>query len=319
MLTGIEDALIIHNPVAGFAAGRRRFRDLEAAQRILADAGITTEVATTSGPGQAAALASAAVGERRGMVIGCGGDGTINEIANGMAGSQVPLAILPAGTANVLVKELGLPWNIPAAARRILTGRLERIALGLVHSESAKAGRYFVCVAGAGVDASIVFQTNLKLKQYTGTFAYWLEGLRHFVASPLVPFSAVADGRSFRATQVIIGRTRNYGGPFRITLGADLFSNRFQVAVFTSTNRFRYVAHLLAIWLSRLDRQRDVHLFHATHVRCEAFQGTEEYAEIDGELAGALPLEFSIVPDALTLVVPGGEPESGPQEEKMRR
>lgn len=308
MLTGIQDALLIHNPAAG-RRHRRRTSDLDAARRILAQAGISVEIADTSRPGDATLLARDAVEQRRGMVIACGGDGTINEVANGLAGSRVPLAVLPAGTANVLGKELGLPWNIPEAARRIPSSRLQRIALGFAEPSdpATGSGRYFVCVAGAGVDGSMVYSVNSQLKQTTGTLAYWLAGVSHFFTYRMVPFSVEANGQSFRTAQVIVGRTKHYGGPFSITTGADLLSNRFEVAAFTSTNRFRFPGHMLAVWLSRLRRQQDVHFVHASQVRCHPDPGAPIYVEIDGEPAGRLPFEFRIVPDALTLVVPENE------------
>ncbi|MDE3135483.1 MAG: diacylglycerol kinase family lipid kinase [Acidobacteriota bacterium] len=307
MLNGIHDALLIHNPAAGRRRNRRA-RDLDAACRILGEAGIRVELAATSRAGDGTNLAREAVRSRRGMVIGCGGDGTINEIVNGLAGSRVPLAVLPAGTANVLGKELGLPWNIPAAARLILTGRLERIALGLARVEPPDGPeRYFICIAGAGVDGSMVYSVNSRLKQATGTLAYWLAGLGHFFTYPLIPFRVAVDDHSFQAAQVIVGRTKHYGGPFRITPGADLLSDRFQAAVFTTTSRFRYPAHMVAVWLSRLERQGDVHFVDTRCVRCEARPGDTIYVELDGEPAGRLPAEFRIVPDALTLVMPENE------------
>lgn len=311
MLSGIRDALIIHNPAAG-RRRRRRARDLARARHILAEAGIDAALAETSDPGGASALARQAARDGRGLVIACGGDGTIHEIANGLALSRVPLAVLPAGTANVLAKELGLPWNIPAAARRIPAGRLARIALGLAQQNPPNgACRYFVCIAGAGIDGSMVYRCNPKLKAVAGQFAYWLEAARHFFRYPLQPFAVAAAGRAFQATQVIVGRTRNFGGPFRLTPGADLLSDRFQVAAFTATSRFRYPANLLAVWLDRLELRRDVEFVDAAQVRCEAEPGTRIYVETDGEPAGILPVEFRIVPDALTLVAPEDETQAG--------
>jgi len=312
LLTGIHDAVLIHNPAAG-RSHHRHGQDLEAAKRILAEAGITAERQETARAGDATRLAREAAQSGRGLVIACGGDGTINEIANGLAGSPVPMAILRTGTANVLGKELDLPWSIPDALRRNLAGRLERIALGLARHESDEPWeRYFVCVAGAGVDGSMVHQVDPRLKDQTGELAYWLTGLSHFFTYPFRAFSVIAGDQCFQAAQVIIGRTKYYAGPFRITAGADLFSNLFEVAVFTSTNRFRYPAHMSAVWTERLQEQSDVHFVKTNRVLCEAPGGATVYAEIDGEPAGKLPIEFSIAPDALTLVVPGKEAPQAP-------
>ena len=130
MLSGIRDAVLIYNPLAG-GGHRRREQHIEEARRILAAAGIDAEPQPTQSPGAATELARRAVERRRQLVIVCGGDGTVNEAVNGLAGSQVPLAVLPAGTANVLAKELGIPRNIPRAAALIPRSSLRRIALGL--------------------------------------------------------------------------------------------------------------------------------------------------------------------------------------------
>src|SRR5271169_4099236 len=165
MLDGIQSALLIYN----LACGRRRdrrFAEIEEAARILNAAGIRTELAPTTGRGSATGIARHAVAQNRELVIACGGDGTVNEVINGLAGSNVPMALLPAGTANILAKELGIPWNIPQAARLIADGTIRRIALGIAtfagangngHSEAMpEGGRYFLSCGGAGPDGAIV-------------------------------------------------------------------------------------------------------------------------------------------------------------------
>ncbi len=130
----IKDALLIYNPTSG-RKRQSRFAEIEHAVRILKDAGIAAELAPTTGPGAATRIARQAVEQRRGMVIACGGDGTINEIVNGLARSQVPMALLPAGTANILAKELSIPWDIPRAARLIPDGdnSANRFGHGFAH------------------------------------------------------------------------------------------------------------------------------------------------------------------------------------------
>src|SRR5215469_10125620 len=136
MPEGIKNALLIYNPTSGRRRGRR-FEEIEKAALILKDAGISAQIAATTAPGTARGMAHLAVTQRQDLVIACGGDGTVNEVINGLAGSQVPLALLPAGTANILAKELGVPWDIPHAARLIPTGTVRRIALGLASSANA--------------------------------------------------------------------------------------------------------------------------------------------------------------------------------------
>ena len=131
MPSEVRDAVLIVNPLAG---GGRFVHQLDEARRIFRSAGIETELQRTTSPGEATTFARRAVEQSRQLAIICGGDGTVNEAVNGLACSQVPLAVLPAGTANVLAKELSLPWNLPRAAKRLLRAQYHRIALGLVQA-----------------------------------------------------------------------------------------------------------------------------------------------------------------------------------------
>jgi diacylglycerol kinase (ATP) len=160
MTTEIQNALLIHNPNAGNGGNGRRAL-LDEARRIFAAGGIHTDLAETTKAGDATEIAQRANEEKRQLVIACGGDGTLNEVVNGLAGQKnghrVPLALLPGGTANVLAKELKLPWDIPSAAEMLVHGVVREIPLGLATplNEPTKT-KYFLSVAGAGPDGMIV-------------------------------------------------------------------------------------------------------------------------------------------------------------------
>src|SRR5271156_784308 len=132
MTPDLHNALLIHNPNAGNGGNGRR-KQLDEARKILAAGGIEADLAETTGPGDATEIANRASQEGRQLVIACGGDGTLNEVVNGLAaqqnGHRIPLALLPGGTANVLAKELDLPWDIPSAAEKLVHGELKDIAL----------------------------------------------------------------------------------------------------------------------------------------------------------------------------------------------
>jgi diacylglycerol kinase (ATP) len=305
----IKDALLIYNPTSG--RGRhRRFEEIEHAARILKDKGIAAELAPTTSPGAATSIARQAVEQRRGMVIACGGDGTINEIVNGLAGSQVPMALLPAGTANILAKELGIPWDIPRAARLIPDGTIRRIALGMAspmngnHSAALSEGRYFLSVAGAGPDGAIVNGVDAKLKKSTGVLAYWAEGVRQLFTYGFPEMRIRSAGQERKATIIVVGRTVNYGGPFKITTGANLFEDSFEFLTNTTRSRLGYVACLPAMLLGTLRNVEGIETWKAAEMICEPIGTEPVYAQIDGEPVGRLPLMFRIVPDALSIVTP---------------
>ncbi len=300
----LRHSVIIFNP----AAGRRRhlrLRKLREAQRVLRESGVEAELLPTHGPGSATEQARAAVAQGIDLVIASGGDGTINEVVNGMAHSRVPLFILPAGTANVLAKELELPWDVQEAAHFLAGGRLQRIALGAAVADAApEAPRYFISLAGAGSDGEMVRAVHSGLKRWSGQLAYWATGV-------LLPFTyrfpfvrVTSEEGEAAGSLVVVGRTRHYGGPVQITTGADLFEDAFEVVVFEVG--FAGSLRLLPAVLRGAARgRRGVHMWKTRRVRCEPPDTRPVYAQVDGEAAGQLPMEFRIVPDALTLVVPG--------------
>lgn len=309
----IKNAILIYNPTSG-RRRHSRFAEIEHATRILKDAGIVTQLAPTTGPGSGTQIARQAVEQRVALVIACGGDGTINEVVNGLAQSQVPMALLPAGTANILAKELGIPWDIPRAARLIPHGTVRRIALGIAlplngnHSAAISTqGRYFLSVGGAGPDGAIVNSVNEGLKKNAGLLAYWAEGFRQLFSYNFPEIRIVSAGRERTATIIVVGRTAHYGGPFKITTGASLFDNSFEFLTNSNRSRLSYLACLPAIWMGTLRNQNGIDTWKATETICEPVNGNPVYAQVDGEPVGPLPIAFRIVPDALSIVTPAAQ------------
>jgi diacylglycerol kinase (ATP) len=304
MLEGIRNALLIVNPDAGRARkllGKRLGR----VQAVLAAQGIETELALASAPGAAEEIARTAVQNRAQLVIVCGGDGTLNAVVNGLAGSHVPLVLLPAGTANILAKELRLPWNIERAAEHIRNGTLRRIALGMITTfDGGVQNRYFLSVAGAGPDGAMVQGVNEKLKYHTGKMAFWLEGLRQLAAYGFPRFRVTSGDKSMIGSLIVVSRTKHYGGPLSFTTKADLFGDFFELMICTTRSRLLYLAYLPLACTGRMHWAPHAHFLRTTSVRCEPLDGDAAWSQMDGELAGRLPVEFHIVPDALTLVVP---------------
>jgi diacylglycerol kinase (ATP) len=312
MTHGLKNALLIYNPTSG-GRRHRRFQEIEEAVRILKEAGITVELAPTSEGGHAEEIARLAVEQHREMVIACGGDGTINEIINGLAGSQVPMALLPAGTANILAKELGIPWDIPRAARLIPEGVIRRIALGMATFAGGNGngggalpanGRYFLSVGGAGPDGAIVNGVDGALKKKVGVAAYWLEGMKQLFSYDFPEMRVRSNGTDHLASIIVVGRTANYGGPFKITTNATLFDDSFEFLTNSTRSRLQYLACLPALWLGKIRGMNGIKMWKASEVLCESAGANPVFAQVDGEPIGPLPLRFRIVPDALSLLTP---------------
>jgi diacylglycerol kinase (ATP) len=308
MTAKLRNALLIHNPNAG-NGGKARRRQLDETRRIFAAGGIQTELAETRGPGDATQIAQRACAEGRQLVIVCGGDGTLNEAVNGLAmhqnGQRVPLALLPAGTANILAKELGLPWDIARAAEKLVHGEVKEIALGLATPlEQPEKKRYFLSVAGAGPDGMIVYSIDLDLKARVGILAYWWQGAREVLRYKFPHFRVVTGERKIDASLVIVGRTKHYGGPFKITTGANLYADQFEVMAVTTQSSLRYLSYLPTLWFGKLREAEGVYFWKADALVCEPLNANPVYAQVDGEPLARLPVEFKIVPRALKLLVP---------------
>lgn len=295
-----RNAALVYNPRAGSRPWRRQW-SLARVVGLLEAYGLKISLCPTTASGSATEIAREQVSAGRDLIIVCGGDGTVNEAINGMAGSTVPLALLPAGTANVLAKELGLPWNPWRAAELIPAGIVRRIALG-------RAGkRYFIAVAGAGADANLVYNAVGRGGPRLGMLSYWLEALRQLLTYPFPVFTVEVEGESLDAALLVVSRTRNYGGPIQLTRQANLFGDDFHLAVFPRRPPAVYWLYFLAQLGGRLEQFPEVRFLRCRRLR--ALPRRERIrVQVDGELAGELPMEFSLVPDALSLVVPARRP-----------
>jgi len=277
-------------------------RRLERIEAILAQAGHCVTAVPTAAPGAAASLAREKIATAADLIIACGGDGTINEIAQGMVGSPVPLAILPAGTANVLANEMGLGSGLESAARSLATWEPHRIAAGRI-CNSEGASRYFLMMAGVGLDARIVFDLNAALKRRWGKLAYWMAGLTQ-LGRPLEQFEVEIDGRTYRAGFALFARVRNYAGDLEIARRVTLLDDTFEVVLFEGRRPLRYLLYLGAVVTHRLYGLRGITMLRARSARFLAPAGQQAHIQVDGEYIGTLPGEVEFVPGAITLLIP---------------
>ena len=292
-------AAIIYNPIAGRMA--RGVRSLQRTIEIVAKQGIEAVLVPTTGPGTASSQARGQIEDGCDLIIAAGGDGTINEVANGMVHSRVPLAILPGGTANVLARELRVPIDLERAASQITKMQPSRIAAGMMRSRT-QGERIFLLMAGAGLDAQIVYHLDLDLKAVTGKLAYYVGGFKQ-VFRPISEFEVTVDGRGYQASFALISRVRNYGGDLEIARRASLFRNDFEVVLFQGKLSLEYLRYLLGVAIRRVHRMKGCTVLRGQSVTCHA-SPANVYLQVDGELIGRLPFSADIVPDALTLLVP---------------
>jgi diacylglycerol kinase (ATP) len=261
-----------------------------------------TAIATT-GPRTAAAIAKDCIGKGADVILAAGGDGTINEIANGMVGLDTPLGILPGGTANVLAVELGLTLDMPKAARQLSTWTPVRIAVGLLENQVEQ--RHFLLMAGAGLDALIVYNIDASLKASFGKVAYWVAGFSR-LGKPMAEFNVQIGGEELRCSFALVSRVKNYGGDLWIARNASLLSDRFEVVLFQGSHSLPYMKYLVGVVTGRLAHMSGVRLIQAESLELECASDPGIYVQIDGEFAGRLPVRLSVVANALTLLMPEG-------------
>jgi diacylglycerol kinase family enzyme len=265
-------------------------------------------VAATTGPRTAGAIAREHISRGADLVLAAGGDGTINEVAEGMVHSQVPLAILPGGTANVLATEMKLGSNLERIAGRLEELRPHRISVGHVACEGGGVSRHFLLMAGVGLDAHIVYRVSEPLKARTGKLAYWVAGWSLF-GRRLPAVQVEMPGQKRQCSFALLSRVKNYGGDFEIAQSVSLFDNEFEVVLFEGRSSVRYVKYLAGMLGNRLSGMKGVTVLRADRVALCCPEDRRVYVQIDGEFAGRLPAEIRIIPNALTLLVP---PEYGP-------
>jgi diacylglycerol kinase (ATP) len=284
--------LVIFNPAAGW----RRRRRLAPVLAHLQGRGCPLVLRETTGPGDAERFAAEADPAEIDWVVAAGGDGTVNEIINGLARSGLPLALIPLGTANVLAAEIGLRTDPASVAECAAFGRPLSIALG------AANGRRFILMAGAGFDAHVVHHVSVPMKRWLGKGAYVASTLHQLLAFGFPTYEVRADNRTWRAASVIVANARFYGGRFLCAPKASLSSDTLQVCMFERGGRRAVLGYALALFTGRLPRLSSYRIVEARRVEIRGTPG--EPLQGDGDIIGVLDASIEVLPGALRLIHP---------------
>lgn len=284
--------LVIFNPAAGWRRRRKLNRFIEALRRR----SCTVDVLETTAPGDATRFAANTAGSDYDVVAVAGGDGTINEVVNGLNGSDMPIAVAPLGTANVLAAEIGLPRSLAACADVVCTGRLRAVHLG------AFDGRLFIIMAGIGFDARVVADVSPALKRRLRKAAYVLKTLIGAFRYPRTVYGLTIDGVAYRATSAIIAKGRHYGGDFICAPDARLDDPAFQVCLFHSAGWWHVLRYGLGLIRGRLSSYPDVEIVRGREVAIA--DGAGDPVQADGDLIGRLPGTAAIAAKTVSLICP---------------
>jgi YegS/Rv2252/BmrU family lipid kinase len=279
-------------------------------QTLLTAPGRECAVRPTAAPGDARALAAAAVREGFDCIIAAGGDGTVNEVLNGIGDApegfeRVRLGILPLGTVNVFALELGIPAALEAAWAVAREGRETRLDLARAEFSDARGlqRRYFAQMAGAGLDARAIERVSLPLKRRVGPLAYVWAGLQAVCEhQPLI--EARDDGSTASGQLVLVGNGRLYGGRFEVFPEADLRDGLLDVCVFPRADWLGLVRCGLPLLVTKRVPESAVRRFRTREVRLGCADGETAAFEVDGEWAGRTPVTFAVEPQRLRVRVP---------------
>jgi YegS/Rv2252/BmrU family lipid kinase len=294
-------ACVIFNPTAQ-GEKAKRFR------RHLDQIGAQAALKLTQAPGDARRLAAEAVREGFEILVAAGGDGTVNEVLNGIGDApngfeRARLGLLPLGTVNVFARELGLPRKLTQAWDTIRAGHdtaVDLPSVQYVHNGGSQR-RYFAQLAGAGLDARAIELVKWQVKKLVGPIAYVLAGF-HAVMNTPSRITAAGGEYSAEGELVLIGNGRLYGGQFAIFPEADLRDGLLEVCVIPRTNWPTLMRCTPRLLLRGTLPPKAIKHFRADSLTLTSPQPTP--VEVDGELIGHLPATFSLERQRLRVVVP---------------
>jgi len=289
--------VLIGNPAARGAS----LKKFESAAVFLREKGFDTKLLLTEKSNDATRLASDAVMEKPYAIIAAGGDGTINEVINGMVKSDTPLAILPLGTTNVLAKELDIPEYINGALEAAVSRNPRTVSLGRIElnpgTDSAYS-RYFCLMAGIGFDGKTVHDMNTAVKKKSGKAAYIFSGIKNLLSySPNQLFYYI-DGKEFTGFSSITGKASKYGGNFKITPDASLSDPILYTCIFQGNKRSDILRYIFKVVTGRLFDEKDIVYLKSASVEV---LGTA-HIQIDGDYFGVTPAKIAVEKDALQII-----------------
>lgn len=283
----------IANPISGGNARPRIELACDALQRC----GAEVDLCLTSARGDARKFAEQALTEGYDRVVVAGGDGTLNEVVNGIACPDLPIAFLPFGTVNVFALEAGIPKQLEAACALAVKGSARPITLGCLD------GELFLLMVSAGWDAEAVAQVRTGLKKRIGRLAYAVSALEVWLRKAPAPMHLVtADGQYHKGFGVVVSNCRYYGGRYVVNPKASMFNNELEVCLLRQGSRLARLRFALNLVLNRPLREPLVEFFTCSSVQ---LQGDFVAVQVDGDVGKSLPVKIEAVPRAVSMILPG--------------
>ncbi|MBA7682710.1 Diacylglycerol kinase [subsurface metagenome] len=302
----IPYAKVIVNPVAGAYSTRRKWRHIS---RLLKHVGLSFDYEYTEGVGHAIELARVAASNGYRYLVAVGGDGTVNEVANGILGStgsgSTMLGIISTGTGSDFVRSVGIPRDYTRACSFLTSSRRLLIDVGVVEykSKGRSLQRFFVNAAGVGFDAEIVKAMEHWPKHFGGTVPYLAGLLRSLFSyrNKTVVIRVGSKVETKRVLSVVVANGRYFGGGMHIAPRAELNDGLLDMVAIGDVGKFELVKALSMVYKGTHITHPKVSMEKATHIIIDSPE--KLLIQADGELLGEAPMSFWLMPSALSIVV----------------
>ncbi|MEH7382734.1 diacylglycerol kinase [Bacillus sp. JJ1533] len=281
----MKRARIIYNPTSGRELFKRHLPEvLEKLER----AGYETSCHATTGEGDATNAARIAVERKYDLVVAAGGDGTINEVVNGLAEQEYrpTLGIIPVGTTNDFARAIGVPRNIEGACDVIIEGNSVPIDIGRIND------KYFVNIAGGGRLTELTYEVPSKLKTMLGQLAYYLKGMEMLPSIRPTEVSIEYDGKLFEGEIMLflVSLTNSVGGFEKLAPDSSLNDGLFDLLILKKVNLADFIR--VATLAIRGEHINDPHVIYTKANRVKVNPTEKMQINLDGEYGGLLPGEF---------------------------
>ncbi len=288
--------IVIFNPNAGQADFLEA--SMNRAATLWRDRGWMVTYAPTQFAGHATQIAREAADNGYDYAIAAGGDGTVNEVMNGLLHTNTALGTLPIGTVNIWAREMGLPMDIVGAAKQLLEAQVRSVDVGMA------GDRAFLLMAGVGFDAAVTQSVDAGEKKRFGAIAYIKQAFQVAWKFQGVRTLLRIDGKRVRGRilMIVIGNSQLYGGVVKFTAHAIVDDGLLDVCVIKGRSMLTAPLRLFSVFTRNYNRDPKVAYFKASRVE---IQGKKRLPiQVDGDFIGKTPMRFEIRPGALRVMVP---------------
>jgi len=290
----VKKCLMIVNPISGLGFGRRHAPRLET---LLRENDYEVQLLWTTAKGVARTAAEEADPDDVSVILSVGGDGTLNEVVNGVGDKGIPVAIFPTGTGNVLAKEYGIPHNVRRVCDMIVRRKIEKLDVGDI------GGRRFLLFAGAGFDAAVAMSIYHSRTGRMSMLHYVVPTLKALFSYRFPQMHVTVDGKpAGQATCVLVSNVHSYGGPFAFLDDADPTDGLFDICLMRGRKRRDLVRYIWGGFRHRIGTFADTQILRGRSIELAAED--EAPIQADGDFIGTVPARIELLPGRLLLIVP---------------